>query len=101
MLANIAIRWLLTLLSLRPDLPWRMALSLPDYGRDATCAARGPRLLVMILVPLGQLFDVLGRPIRDFHAEMQAHLGQHFLDLVQRLAAEVRSAEHFRLGLLD
>ena len=31
---------------------------------------------------------------------MQTHLGQHFLDLVQRLAAEVRGPQHFRLGLL-
>jgi hypothetical protein len=27
--------------------------------------------------------------------------GEHFLDLVQRLAAEVRGAQHFRFGLLD
>ena len=27
--------------------------------------------------------------------------GEHFLDLVQRLAAEVRRAEHLGLGLLD
>jgi hypothetical protein len=26
---------------------------------------------------------------------------EHFLDLVQRLAAEVRGAEHLRFGLLD
>src|SRR6266404_7336000 len=31
---------------------------------------------------------------------MQPHAGQYFLDLVQRLAAEVRRAQHLRLGLL-
>src|SRR4051812_42104557 len=55
---------------------------------------------VMILEALGELVDVLRRPARHFHAEVQTHLGQHFLDLVQRLAAEVRSAEHFRFALL-
>ena len=37
----------------------------------------------------------------DIHAEVQAHAGQHFLDLVQRLAAEVRGAQHLGFGLLD
>ena len=32
---------------------------------------------------------------------MQAHAGQHFLDLVERLAAEVRRPQHLGLGLLD
>jgi len=54
----------------------------------------------MILESLGQLLDVLRRPAGDFHAEMQAHLHQHFLDLVERLAAEVRRAQHLGLGLL-
>src|SRR3954467_5361251 len=52
----------------------------------------------MILEALGQLFDVLRRPPRHFHAEMQAHLRQHFLDLVQRLAAKVRGPQHFGFG---
>src|SRR3984885_9604507 len=54
----------------------------------------------MILEALGELVDILRRPARHFHAEMQTHLGQHFLDLVQRLAAEVRGTEHFRFRLL-
>src|SRR5262245_5246803 len=56
--------------------------------------------LERLVQPLRQLFDVLGRPVRDLHTEMEAHLSQHFLDLVQRLAAEVRGSEHLRLGLL-
>src|SRR5947208_11132936 len=55
----------------------------------------------MILEALGQFVDVLRWPARHFHAEMQTHLGQHFLDLVQRLAAEVRGAQHFRFRLLN
>src|SRR5690606_30981482 len=43
----------------------------------------------MIVEALGQLFDVLRRPVLDVHAQMQAHARQHFLDLVERLAAEV------------
>src|SRR4051794_35713673 len=60
------------------------------------CAPRNDARSVVILEPLGQFVDILRRPARHFHAEMQTHLGQHFLDLVQRLAAEVRSAQHFR-----
>ena len=41
-----------------------------------------------------------GQP-RDFHAEVQPHLSEHFLDFVERLAAEIRRAEHFALRLLD
>ena len=32
---------------------------------------------------------------------MQTHASQHFLDLVQGLATEIRGAQHFRFGLLD
>ena len=44
--------------------------------------------------------DVLGRPVRDLHAEMEPHIGQHFLDLVQGFAAEIRGPQHLGLGLL-
>ena len=36
------------------------------------------------------VFDVFRRPVDHIHAEMQTHARKHFLDLVQRLAAEVR-----------
>ena len=42
-----------------------------------------------------------GGQIRHFHAEVQAHCRQNFLDLVQRLATEVRRAKHLRFRLLD
>src|SRR6266702_1829281 len=37
----------------------------------------------------------------DLHAERQAHLREDFLDLVQRLAAEVLGLEHLGFGLLN
>src|SRR6266436_2345941 len=55
----------------------------------------------MILEALGQLIDIVGRPTRHFHAEMKPHLSQHLLDLVERLAPEVRRAQHLGLGLLN
>src|SRR5208282_320416 len=55
---------------------------------------------IVILEPLGQFLDVLRRPAGDFHAQMQAHLHQHFLDLVERLPAEVRRPQHLGLSLL-
>ena len=54
--------------------------------------------LVGLFELLRQLFDVLRRPVRNVHAEVQTHRGEHFLDLVQGLAAEVRGAEHLGLG---
>src|SRR6266853_757763 len=64
------------------------------------CARPGMTKSVMILKALGQLVDILRRPARHFHAEVKTHLGQHFLDLVQRLEAEARSTQHFRFRLL-
>jgi hypothetical protein len=57
----------------------------PQLDRSASAAFAHPTFctLIMILEPLGQFVDVLGRPAGHFHAEVEAHLGQHFLDLVQ------------------
>src|SRR5580700_9321981 len=55
---------------------------------------------IMVLEAFGELVDILGRPAGYFHAEMESHLGKHFLDLVERLAAEIRRAQHLALGLL-
>src|SRR3569623_1445162 len=92
MLANIALRWLAVRFSFRFELPWRICYSSGGVSR---------RRLVMIFVAFGQSVDVLWRPVRVVHAEMETHLGENFLDLVERLAAEVRGPEHLRLGLLD
>src|SRR5690606_24082442 len=56
---------------------------------------------VVLLEALGELVDVVRRPAAHFHAEVQAHGGEHFLDLVERLAAEVRRAQHLGFRLLD
>src|SRR6478735_6245936 len=63
-------------------------------GAALRAAPRPGQASIMILEALGQLVDVLRRPARHFHAEMQSHLGQYFLDLVQRLAPEVRGTQH-------
>src|ERR1700694_4264986 len=75
---------------------------LMDSGFAPLGAPRNDRQLpsVMILEALGEFVDVLRRPARDLHPEMQPHLRQHFLDLVERLAAEIRRAQHLGLGLL-
>src|SRR6516165_4525612 len=66
-------------------------------GASLRAAPRPGQGSIMVLEALGELVNVFRRPARHFHAEVQAHLRQHFLDLVQRLAAEVRGAEHFGL----
>src|SRR6185437_3621442 len=57
--------------------------------------------LVRFLEALRQLLDILRRPVRNLHTEMEAHLRQHFLDLVERLATEIRRPQHLGLGLLN
>src|SRR2546422_7133275 len=64
MFRSIASRWLEVRLSLRRPLPWRMAL--------------------------GPVFQAGGGPVLELHAEREAARGEHFLDLVERLAAEGR-----------
>jgi hypothetical protein len=50
---------------------------------NLTTRFRATHLLVVILETLGELVDVIRWPIRHFHAEMQTHGRQYFLDLVQ------------------
>src|SRR5215213_1353811 len=107
-LANMALRCSDERLNRRPLNPWRMDLSpyvtaaVPRNGRYwFPSPERERRSSVVFLEPLGEVLDVLRRPARHFHAEVQAHAGEHFLDLVERLTAEVRSAQHLPLALLD
>src|SRR5690606_30323643 len=99
MLANIALRWLAVRLSFRLVFPWRISYSLAAASHDGRATSWAG--LIVIFVTFGQIVDVLGRPVGHVHAEMEAHLRENFLDLVERLAAEVRGTEHLRLGLLD
>src|SRR5438067_7980875 len=81
-LSSSALRWLVFRLSLRPALAWRdiaVSLLLQDGG-----LRRGR----------------LGRPVLQLHAQAEPHLGEDFLDLLQRLAAEVLGLQHLRLRLL-
>src|SRR5690606_31926277 len=81
----------------------------PSWSRHPsvpTLTSAGERAILLLaqqflLELLGHLFDVLGRPAGDVHAQAQAHAREHFLDLVERLAAEVRRAQHLGFGLLD
>src|SRR5207237_9862021 len=68
--SNIALRWADLRLKPRPLRRWRMGSS------------------VRLVEALCQFLDVLRRPVWDLHTEMKPHLGQHFLDLVQRLASK-------------
>src|SRR5204862_1715822 len=74
MLRSIARRWAEVRLSLRRPRPWRMS---------------------------GPVLEAGGRPVLELHAEGEAARGEHFLDLVERLAAEVRRLEKLGLGALD
>ena len=56
---------------------------------------------VVLFEALREVFDVLRRPARHVHAEVQAHAGQNFLDLVERLATQVGGLEQLVLGALD
>ena len=68
-------------------------LRTPNFGRKSLNEIK--EVLSSMGLRLGM--DIPG----DVHAETQAHGRQHFLDFVQRLAAEVRRAEHFGFGLLN
>src|SRR6202522_1629255 len=61
---------------------------------------RADENLDLVFELLGQFFDVFRWPVGDVHAQVQAHVRQHFLDLVQGLAAEVGGAKHLGFGLL-
>src|SRR4029079_12556355 len=91
MFENIAWRWLLSRLKRRPNFLCRMSVPLGCltgrfYGLTSLgsrnrgpvftihVARRNPHAVsVLVLEALGQLLDVVGRPIGHFHAEVQAH----------------------------
>src|SRR6202044_2910818 len=87
--------WLVSYSGLRPPCQGTAAV----FGFPSPDAREGSS--VVLLEPFGEVLDVLRRPARDLHAEVKTHLRQHFLDLVERLAAEVRRPQHLAFGLLD
>src|SRR3569833_1068776 len=99
MLANIALRWLAVRLSFRLVFPWRICNSLAAASHDGRATSVAG--LIVIFVAFGQIVDVLWRPVRHVHAEMETHLGEDFLDLVERLAAEIGGPQHLGFRLLD
>src|SRR5512147_2851502 len=82
MLRYMAVRWLLLRPRARPALRCIMALQLPVCSGGLVVVLRQPR----------------GRPVLDAHAERQAVALEHFLDLGERLLAEVRRTQQLHLG---
>src|SRR5690606_23975186 len=60
---------------------------------DAVATGRGSRA--------SGALEAAGRPVFQLHAQGQAACGQNFLDLVERLAAQVRRLQQLVLGALD
>src|SRR5438874_3467534 len=73
-LRSIASRWLEVRLSLRRPSAWRTSGPVLEAGRW---------------------------PVLELHAERETARGEHFLDLVERLTAEVGRLEELGLGALD
>src|SRR5437763_16602255 len=53
------------------------------------------------LLPLLTLIQALGGPVLETCAQRETTRGQHFLDLVERLATQVRGLQELGLGTLD
>ncbi len=54
-----------------------------DYSRSGSRPPSAVDLLVLVFEALRQFVDVVRRPVRHFHAEMETHRRQDFLDLVE------------------
>src|SRR3990167_9220408 len=83
MFLSMARRWLLVRLSFLSPRRWRISrasLSFRASGADG--------------------FQPDGRPVFELHAQSKTARGEHFLDLVERLASQIRGLQQFRLGPL-
>src|SRR3954471_19209553 len=69
----------------------RCSLTRPSFRNARLC---------LIALGLRALLRVCPRRLIEAHPEAQPHAVQDFLDLVQRLAAEVLRLQHLGLGLL-
>src|SRR6185437_6507643 len=127
MFLNMASRWELVRLSLRPDLRWRMDVSLSFYRYERPAPASDlPRLPAIFRewgienrqkpkrafpIPYSRFpasstqLHAAGnsgrRPVFQLGAEREALGAEHVLDLGERLLAEVRCLQQLDLGLLD
>src|SRR5687768_3468780 len=131
MLLNIASRCALVRLNLRPDFWWRMDwFPFESWNVGLRCrhpgvvtrTAGGPYRpsvagIAARLMPRRRICilkrgrwrsthhavrgDARRRPVFQLHAERKAALCKHFLDLGERLLAEVRRLEQFDFRLLD
>src|SRR6185312_3044706 len=86
MLRNMACRWALVRLSLRPDFWWRMVLIPIDS--------------VAYSAQLHAVGNARRRPVLELHAEGKPAATEDVLDFRQRLLAEVWGLEQLHLGLL-
>src|SRR6218665_864420 len=94
MFCSIARRCELVRLSLRRPCPWRMVLSFYCIDRAAVSGtARGTGLNLTFV-------QASGWPVFELHARREATRGKHFLDLIERLAAQVGRLEQFVFGAL-
>src|SRR5215471_10230163 len=87
MLRSIASRWLLVRFSFLSPWRWRIFFSRSPLAWNRSVAARG--------------LEPRGRPVLELHAQGEPARREHFLDLVQRLAAQVGSLEQLGFGALD
>ena len=76
-----------------------VSLAVTHSPGPSQVAEPSPGRSVMLFEALGELFDVLRRPARHFHAEMQAHLRQtsliSFSDLRPKFGVRSISASVF------
>src|SRR6476659_4272892 len=90
----------------------RTALVLADHPGSARRGPSGPSAVLLRSPPTAGIAPTASahhavrgnprrRPVLELHAERQATLREHFLDLGERLLAEVRRLEQLHFGLLD
>src|SRR5918993_3513209 len=72
------------------------------YKNEAAVSGTAPALALFFRANFELSLIQAGRgPALELHAQGQAARGEHFLDFVERLAAQVRGLEQLVLGALD
>ncbi len=96
MFLNIASRWLLVRLSLRPDFMWRINNSQDTFVLFLLLAANE-----LASIHLHTVLQAGWRPVFQLGAKRQATRTEHVLDFGQRLLAQIRRLQQFDFGALD